>query len=42
MQITATQANCPKTGRSASACDTTDHSNCPDLLTEATMHQLTS
>jgi hypothetical protein len=24
---------CPKTGRSASACDTTDHSNCPDLAT---------
>jgi hypothetical protein len=22
---------CPKTGRSASVCDTPDHRNCPDL-----------
>jgi hypothetical protein len=24
-------ATCPKTGRSATACDTPDHRNCPDL-----------
>lgn len=23
--------DCPKTGRSATVCDTADHRNCPDL-----------
>lgn len=31
-----TTANCPKTGRSASVCDSPDHRNCPDLNPVAT------
>lgn len=34
MNTTATHIpgdRCPKTGRSASACDSADHRNCPDL-----------
>lgn len=29
--VTLPAGRCPKTGRSASTCDSVDHRNCPDL-----------